>query len=179
MNNKKQKPKQTKLHVSANINHRSHAECNICNEWKPIADQTWSTKQIENHRLLGVKLVCNMCQTNLKARGSTAKDQTLYGCAACGEEKGKKGRAAFSKGLLDEKRRTPTVTLVCLDCRKREKELVMKLKSPKAFKCTKNCKTDWPHVEGCQLHMRWHGYPLVSREDLKWLQFREKNRKFH
>jgi hypothetical protein len=117
-----------------------------------------------------------MCQATLKQAGATEKDQKMRPCEACREEK---GRTAFSNGLIDEKRRTPTCKLICLACAAREKDLLAKLRSPEAWKCTKKCRQDWPHVESCQLYRRWHGYPILTKEELTWLQFRERNKKFH
>ena len=155
---------------------RSHVQCTGCHNWKSIADEAWAAHQIENNRRKNIALICGTCTSARQARGQGRIDAALKKCEACKTEK---GRCHFRIGLWDEKKRTPSCLLICLECAEREKDLLGKMKAREAWKCTKKCREDWPHMKSCQVYLRWHGYPLVTREELKWLHFRGKNKKFH
>ena len=157
----------------------SHAKCGKCHQWKVGTKESWSYQQKANNRSCGTQLICDSCTKKLKEKGTTSRDDTLYSCEAC---KGRKGRKAFSNRLMIQFHRKNLdykCVLICLHCEEREKELLKRLKMPKARKCTKKCKQDWPHLEGCQCYLVWYGYPVISYEDLRWLHFRDKNKKYH
>ena len=63
-------------------------------------------------------LLCRGCKTKANKQGTTARDSELKECAACNVEKGRK---CFTKVLLDEKKRTPSCLLICIECATREK----------------------------------------------------------
>ena len=157
----------------------SHAKCTRCHQWKLSKDESWCLDQRANNRSKGTALICNSCTKKAKEQNMSSKDHNLYSCEAC---KGLKGRGAFSSHLMIQfirKNLNYKVILICLACQDREKKLLTTLKSSKVRKCTKKCKQDWPHSENCQCYRLWEGYPLLSKDDLQWLYFRAKNRKYH
>jgi hypothetical protein len=160
---------------------KPHAQCTECSQWKPINEQPWTARHMTHHRVGRERLRCNDCADDLKRKRQTSCDQEKYKCMACPDLK---GRAAFQRSHMDWHRRDKQYLLVCSECHAREKEILEKLRSPQVWKCNKKCKCGSGHVDSCKAHPYWYGYArdaryCVTREDLKFIHFREKNKRYH
>ena len=147
---------------------RSHALCCKCK----IADEMWTSKQIQHNRIDESKLTCHACSIACKDIGTSAKDDKLYPCAGCGE---KRGRAKFSKTDIDNYGRpNRTKALFCVECVGREKRLLAALRQKNAVKCNKKCNGPG-HVDICKAYPHWTGHNVgVTRDDLRFLKIRSK-----
>ena len=122
---------------------RSYVRCAGCQHWRLIAEEKWSRKLLENLRCRGTPLICTCCCQG--SVGKTVRDQTELHCEAYRLDKGRK---CFSKGLLDEKRRTPSCLLICMECADREKRLTAELDKADARLCACSCST-FSHTSTC------------------------------
>ena len=147
------------MSVGRSITTRSHAKCGKCNEWKTIATESWTTDQLKHHRVRGTDLVCRSCQSKV---GES--------CEACNTFKETK---AFDKGLLDEKRRTPTCLLICLQCAVREKDILARMARISAITCSCNCST-FRHAAACKWPQRG---TTVTDDELTFVSFRPRTKK--
>ena len=159
--------------VGVELDRCPHAVCNICQKYRNINKETWTTDQVKNHRRVrNSTLVCGAC----KSRGYTPTDRELYPCKACTNQQ---GRCNFGPIVLQEwnraQKNNKQYSLVCLKCKTKEAAILEKLRAKDALLCT--CKQPLGHGPKCRVGPFWYsGYNKgITLEDLRFLRFREKH----
>ena len=128
-------------------------------------------KQLQHNRLTGMELICGACaQIGGVAKGRKIANPGEQDCAAC---QCRKTRANFDKKDLNNKqvkeKAGSSYTLVCLECKARERELLTRLESLDARLCPRSCGTQlFRHAEKCRAKFRVR----LTEEDLEFLSFR-------
>ena len=133
----------------------SHAQCTGCKRWKNRREEEWKRHQVWDNRTRGCPLLCTVCKSK----------SGLLECTACKVEKVRK---SFAKGLLAEKKRTPSCLLVCLVCTAREGEILARMRLIDAKMCHCKC-TTFRHQADCKFPRRGHN---VTDAELAFVSFR-------